>query len=1622
MKRVGSKKKIILPIILVLTGTLLTTSLVVYNNLTSVSADATFDGINKIIDEKTKDGSTDDTFNIVEVVPDKSMASFGYLIDGQEPDLGLEELSAICKNDGTGSQARKEYMDSVKKRLSSIIDDSEAANTKPLYADGDYEESYINPDENADGSVKEDSEWKKIDLAGDEVIPAGTVGYTMKDVGDGKGEYDLDYEYELAVKDGQPIGEYNQNVDYFVYIDGDTDQTLDKKRGYYTPCFKEAEITNGVTNEQYFSEKNENGNIKNKAYKVIKATKIGEEDNPWWCGGKGNVTNESGKNPDTIVYYSSSGSDTYHYLGRAGDFYNGSPNWNSIPNSDNNIYYKLELEYVPLENIKNDDTYYVVDNVIFSAERLGKYGAVLDSKQPYIKSSESSLFKQMGYFNQNKDKPVYRYIGKNGGVYNLVKSSNEKLDNKVSISSLYVKTGFANRDWFRKYVFNGNNKIKFNVETVTPSELNNMSIPSINLLYISCIGLDGEKGKNFSQSDDITKENADKILKLVRDNSTRIPVIVDSGITNKNLNVYGPISIISKLAEILSSSNNIATQNIDGLQFQKINNVDQVIQYDYNTYKNGIVCNNVYDMPPTGENDVPYILKNFTEVFGNMTGSQSDRVFKDAANTIGCGEIAEYINQQNQTRKNNNEELIKKQINRAVILSYIIAYSHKEEIQTKQLESLNVLAIQPRAITQGENGNWEETIRTKVMAMLGNNSPKKEKIYITRYSMSEFIGKIEDLSKYDMIYMGLSTTNYNLNWNTTTVYNDTNMNGLIYSNVGDVIPVSPYTNGFSGMLDSDYNNSNRSNGLNTSMTKYDQNGYATAVNTYRTAGNDITEDKIKALKNYLNAGYPIVFDNGFFDYNSESKVNENVIDNSSNMFSFLKDIYNLDNIVELDKAGNAYNLYNLLNNGKPKLTVTAPKNVKEQAYSESSDGKLSIEFTVGNTLKTDASDAIDVDFYIDSNMDGKFSETNEKLATDEYSLYNGGSLVQPMANNDSTKYVINEGENKYKLVYELPVGYVGVINWKMVVRDESNVYRYDYDSGYVHMAAGEGQQIKVKILQICSPNEPDVSRLEVVIKKDINAWVKDHGNEKAPWDNSYVDEKVEELKKNGDYDLQFTTYASNDNTLIDICKNKKLSDYDMIVLGFADNYQIDNSNKVLDAVKNYIEEGKPVIVTKNVFTSCNYFNGNSSQSRGYDVNKILRDIVGMDRYGVLSSKSLIKGQELDSSSTSSAADYSEAEAYATANSTDIPYEPRSGKSKIVRQSQGYTYINLERNRSSENVLYRTYRDDNQSWQEKPGIYNDTNELNRGQISVYPNNLTKLNGKLRTADVDSAPYQINMKHDDDGDGETDLVVWYTLYSWGNPSLEMGHSESDARNNYYLYTMRNVTYCGIGSTGANGYTATDETDLFINTIVTTYGTALRAPKLLLKEGYDKNSADVNVIYSSLDDVIDKQNNTSGSTETTDANLDKTIDVYFTVNDNNRIVNQVKDKTVEHVDFFIAGTSGDYTDMFVDGKNTVYLKKVDWDTYALQANGEEYDDPTINPMKFHIYSNGVTYKVKVPMSVLQNGQNSVKVYAVAYSDLVKLKNKGAGTDDDNIVHVTTPKVFRTFNVQRIGLADLD
>ena len=104
-------------------------------------------------------------------------------------------------------------------------------------------------------------------------------------------------------------------------------------------------------------------------------------------------------------------------------------------------------------------------------------------------------------------------------------------------------------------------------------------------------------------------------------------------------------------------------------------------------------------------------------------------------------------------------------------------------------------------------------------------------------------------------------------------------------------------------------------------------------------------------------------------------------------------------------------------------------------------------------------------------------------------------------------------------------------------------------------------------------------------------------------------------------------------------------------------------------------------------------------------------------------------------------------------------------------------------------------------------------------------------------------------------------------------------------------------------------------------------------------------------------------------------------------------------------------------------IYLKKVDWDIYSLNNDGTENE--LINNSKENselkkdprnFFENNKTYKVKVPLSVLPEEANSIKIYAVGYSKIYQ--SLASGGDKET----TTAKAYKTFQIQRVGLADLD
>ncbi|MGO5305944.1 DUF5057 domain-containing protein [Agathobacter sp. LCP21S3_B2] len=1532
MKRVGSKKKIILPIILVLTGALLTTSLVVYNNLTSVSADATFDGVTNIVKNKNDTGST---FNILELVPQKNMGTIGYLVSGQEPDdISDSALSAIVRYGAIGTDDRVKYISALKNKLASITSEQND-DSKPLYYEN-YEESYVQGDES----------WTELTLAGDEVISANTQGYSMQNVGSGNGDYDLVKYVPVGSGEASDSGKMcNQNVDYYVYLDKDNTNT----KGYYNIEFKQVTLPAGQTNSDYFGVQGENGTYINKAYKLVK------------------FTDKNNKQVDKYVY-------------------------------------------VPYDEIVNDESYYEVgdDSVVFCADGLGKYGAVLNEKEPYVRADENSGASIQSIYNfvQIESSDTYSYVGENKGTYTLKSDKNAKLDKKVSTNKIYYKGGIKSNDWFRNKVLGEDKNVKIRVQTVTPTEFDNISTDSIDMLFISESSLDGKDTSKFkfgtwnSASIDINENTAKEIYKLAISENKKLPIVIDGKIDEdirNNINNYhiNWCPNIYKLAILLS-----CTEQNDG-EGKLAENLDSVdknqVQFKlFTDYKNGYLRNNIYTIPPSEQNSQAYLLNNFISV---ITDSSK------ATEKDGCSEVAAYIKSLNKKKKSNGEELFNTDITLATNFSYIISFVTKK---TNKLEHLSVLDVEPCTINgtvlngQGKNNNvYSQFIISKLKKWLGGSCPDSDNIDLKVVSMSEFIGRCEDLSKYDMIYMGLypvttdgmymGTLNVE---NGKTVYNDSSMNGLIYSNVGDIVVVSP-KNGHAGLLPTDYN---KDGSLNYKLPNVNDSNYNVSSNTYRGSGNDITDEKIKKLNKYLSGNHPIVFDYGFFDDTNESKVNTTYIDNCSKMYKFVSSVYNNDNIVKVDSTGNQGGLYDMLALQKPQIELQKQNVVSDtKKYVELESNNITLKFnlnSVGDNVNNDKK--YKVRFYIDSNLDGKFSDS-EEIIDNRMSMYKDGTWF---AKENNEGYYILADSSQYTLEYSLPEKFSGLKEWKITVSDSNNLDRYDYEVGFVHKKASK--KTTINILQINCNNDNYISFEEVQSGKN-----EDNYGENT----SYFFLNL--LKEVDDYTLKFKTLAYEDPNqyaeLKNLCSNdgKGLENYDIILLGYGEHYNLDNSDGgIVTAIKNYIDKGKAVVVTHD---TTSYYNYPDNNAWGCDLNKVLRSEIGMDRYGVTENYS--------------------------GDSADIPYLPKSadnGAGVQAIQKQGFTYADLNEFQECNwtNGHYRLYYGD--SWGKN--TTNRAERVNVGQITMYPFSLSYDNlqkddylDSIRVIDIDGGDYQLDLNSDANGDGETDLVVWYTLSPNGRSTQAVYEkSRNDVRNNYYIYTMGNITYCGNGVLNKKvmGYQSINDLQVLINSIVAAYDASPHAPEISIREGYDPNSAEVNTINLTLDDAIaqDSQSNDLADVENSEGKSDFKKDVYFTVNDTNRLAYQVSTKI--HTKFYIECNQKDYKEgnsdyeKIVSDNGIIYLKTFDYEIFNVNQDGSSEEKP-ISPddggFIRDFFDNGKTYKLSIPVNILSNGRNSIKVYAVAYSEICKMKG-------DNPTTINTSKTYKSFDIRRLGLADLD
>ncbi|MBR6152247.1 MAG: DUF5057 domain-containing protein [Lachnospiraceae bacterium] len=782
------------------------------------------------------------------------------------------------------------------------------------------------------------------------------------------------------------------------------------------------------------------------------------------------------------------------------------------------------------------------------------------------------------------------------------------------------------------------------------------------------------------------------------------------------------------------------------------------------------------------------------------------------------------------------------------------------------IDDIYVLDIEPTVKLDKDSKPVYELDANKVALMVPSISADAN-IRINSMISGSFVGRNEDLnSTYDMIYIGddaggfmtgedikywgvTKKTNTNDVWAKSvasagmdrTDFVDNTMDGQLYFHIGDYYTVASDVKG-NFIYDVaggeyDYNASNEHT-FNTGQTT-------------RQPGNDFTSIKVKEIKSYIKAGYPVVaatnlFDSGDHPYvdqtsylwgllsgsratkNSEGEYSDGIFTNL--------DISGIDARVRLRK------------NSQMKILSTPVKydsNHKASSYlpKEGVYGKLQFKVQAPNT--TDYSYRV----YLDQDRNGKFS-SSEIVQTNPIST----------RTTDITVYVTD--------------GWVGFIQWRIEVYKTANEDARISETGCSAIEAGTGDKNKILALQIIPNGGSDVD----LSTHTGNGTAR---NDNKSWTNLYdfcTDFEIEvykvtfaEFEKffrkgvNGDgasygfsYDMaqdinvSDTAPLASTNPRRDIVelvekqtehealKNKylgghTLSEFNMIVIGFKDSYgNQDFSNKYgcAEYLFYFADKGKSILFTHDLA----HYRNRLSDAIGRSATSMLRDIIGMNRYGVVNYR-LINDVSADVNFNVDKTGRLAKSLAAYNTKKGIPFEKNF---KNDHYDQGYTFANLmskvgqnaggNRRSMYKYVMVNANNGNAQNLNNGGNINNslaETNKvklLNEGQITQYPYNIDPV---LTVNKTHYQYYQLNME-------DPQLTVWFTLEAanvyggTGTNHQLYAVLPQEAANNYYIYSKGNIFYSGVGHSGISG---DPERKLFVNTLIAAYRPTLQEPEIIV-----------------------------------------------------------------------------------------------------------------------------------------------------------------------------------------------
>ena len=1239
-------------------------------------------------------------------------------------------------------------------------------------------------------------------------------------------------------------------------------------------------------------------------------------------------------------------------------------------------------------------------------------------------------------------------------------------------NNIYYLGGIHSNEWFKRYTLDidedKTSGYYVDVVSVTPSMMNAQAdlkayIDDFDFIYINH-GVSKTEFNYNVNNNDLTVDGVKYIFEKVCNDKT--PCIVDyalvatAGVSNDNTN-----TAIYALSCMLMQKDYraILTDGVFDTGKLAVNAgyINQWYRNIVNTNGNNYVNGNVMVVNTAGNK----LLNNYCEAPYNSTSESIIAAY---------GDIYDEIALENLYRAADTEaeyEPLSSNVYKATVVRYIMNY--KETRQESKKKVINVLEIQPALVqyvdSSNSTGGTDELSPSVVRTWVGADSSVT--VNITTMTTNEFVGKIEDMnSEYDLIYIGADI--YSLpKKDGKTDYVDTTMNGMIYTNIGDIKGVDSR---FAGQLDTDF----------VDATKRDQ---VYKYSNARFSGNDISADKYNKLVDYLKGAYPIVVSNKLCSKNSDGNYIPSIttLDNCTYLYSFLEQHLADKNMFTVNDVSNGKNINFKFYVNRGKLSIG--KSVLGSNESSVTDGTafvipgtlmsgndmtsgkvtyisrendnkfyLTYKFTITNDGAVYGNTKYTAALYLDSNSDGKFSVEYEKIPDVTVTHAASGEKI--------TNGELIAGE-QYILTRQVPESYSGVLTWKVEVQQANNEYIRDNEIGYTKLNDPGREAEVIKVLHV-HKDSGDYLNLEEAIGNTSSSG--NHDILKTlVWGGTYSNVKYDGITK--DFKFEFTSISNkefnksyekgklweynNRGTMVDTGVTFNLMDYDMFVLGFYDSYTTVNTGSTYEdiseeaingknGIKEFIDSGKSVlfahdttsfaavqnhtsVTVKDVGTNI-YTGSYNCSAWAYTLNKNIRDMVGLDAYGVSlkkkgtvdysllsSGRYLSMDNEADAVLMNALKNEIDENGYYTIGLKKLAYKPGSSKKTTVGELQGLTYPWAEKwpEHSDGNTAKYHYRYQTKDY--RSTAYSNVSKatkVNDGQITTYP---YYLNDTITTASTHAQYFTLDLNADDDGDKETDLVVWFAL---GGANV-YNISPNDVVNNYYIYNKGNITYTGIGH--SHKKTTVEEGKLFINTLVAAYNASTKEPDVLVYESEDSlNTVSAFYEYGDVEnDFSFRENSQRMYFSIKDTNVirgTKTAyaEFYVALKPGTTIENLGKDSDYKEIDYrlkYTDSTGKTYEGICYKGVN--YIKLTDLLTYT--AAGEK---KTASELEC-----GELYYVDIPIEVFDlpgvDGQN---VNTFMITGKTTLKKIGALTGKESTV--TTGVTYNSVEFIHVELFPLD